>query len=123
MTTYESHHGFGLQFCSKCGSTLCGTFDGVVHGVTLGCVNGDPEIEIRMHIFVGSKADAFKLKGTDTKIKDLGGATMLPGFLDPHSHFMSAVMMVDQVNVAAPPVGTSTNIPQIIEKLKGVGAV
>ena len=56
LTTYESHHGFGLQFCRKCGSTLCGTFDGVVHGVTLGCVNGDPEIEIRMHIFVGSKA-------------------------------------------------------------------
>ena len=56
LTTYERHHVFGLQFCSKCGSTLCGTFDGVVHGVTLGCVNGDPEIEIGMHIFVGSKA-------------------------------------------------------------------
>ena len=27
-----------------------------VHGVTLGCVNGDPEIEIGQHIFVGSKA-------------------------------------------------------------------
>ena len=26
--------------------------------------------------------------------------------------------MVNQVNVAAPPVGTATNIPQIIEKLK-----
>ena len=26
------------------------------HGVTLGCVNDDPKIEIGMHIFVGSKA-------------------------------------------------------------------
>jgi len=56
LTTYESHQGFGLRFCSRCGSTLCGTFKGDIHGVTLGCVNGDPEIEIGMHIFVGSKA-------------------------------------------------------------------
>jgi hypothetical protein len=27
-----------------------------VHGVTLGCANGDPAVEIGMHIFVGSKA-------------------------------------------------------------------
>jgi len=31
-------------------------FEGAVHGVTLGCINGDPEIEIGRHIFVGSKA-------------------------------------------------------------------
>lgn len=56
LTSYVGNHGFGLQFCSKCGSTLCGIFSGVVHGVTLGCVNGDPEIEIGKHIYVGSKA-------------------------------------------------------------------
>ena len=56
LTTYESQHGFGLQFCSRCGSTLCGIYNGKIHGITLGCVNGDPEIEIGMHIFVGSKA-------------------------------------------------------------------
>jgi hypothetical protein len=56
LTTYESGHGYGLQFCSRCGSTLCGTYNGDVHGVTLGCVNGDPEVEVGMHIFVGSKA-------------------------------------------------------------------
>jgi len=44
------------MFCSRCGSTLCGLVDGVVHGVTLGCVNGDPEVTISRHIFVGSKA-------------------------------------------------------------------
>ena len=51
-----SGHGFGLQFCSKCGSTLCGVFEGTVHGVMLGCTNGDPNVEIGRHIFVGSKA-------------------------------------------------------------------
>lgn len=56
LTSYVGKHGFGLQFCSKCGSTLCGIFKGVIHGVTLGCVNGDPDIEIGRHIYVGSKA-------------------------------------------------------------------
>jgi hypothetical protein len=26
------------------------------HGVTLGCLDGDPEISLNRHIFVGSKA-------------------------------------------------------------------
>ncbi len=56
LTSYEGNHGFGLQFCSRCGSTLCGTYRGDVHGITLGCVNGDPGVDIGMHIFVGSKA-------------------------------------------------------------------
>ncbi len=56
LTTFDSAHGFGLRFCSRCGSTLVGTWEGNVHGVTLGCVDGDPEVEIGMHIFVGSKA-------------------------------------------------------------------
>jgi len=56
LTSYVGEHGFGFQFCKKCGSTLCGVFKGTVHGVTLGCVNGDPKIEIGRHIYVGSKA-------------------------------------------------------------------
>jgi len=56
LTTYESKTGAGIQFCSKCGSTLCGTNNGKVIGVTLGCVEGNPKIEIEKHIFVGSKA-------------------------------------------------------------------
>lgn len=56
LTSYVGEHGFGLQFCSQCGSTLCGIYNGFVHGVTLGCINGDPQVEIGRHIFVGSKA-------------------------------------------------------------------
>ena len=44
------------RFCSRCGSTLVGTWRGQVHGVTLGCLNEDPKIEIGRHIYVGSKA-------------------------------------------------------------------
>ncbi len=56
LTTYSSAEGFGLQFCKYCGSTLCGLFEHQVHGITLGCLNEDPKIEIGRHIFVGSKA-------------------------------------------------------------------
>lgn len=56
LVTYEATPGWGLQFCGTCGSTLCGTHDSDIHGVTLGCVDGDPGVEIAMHIFVGSRA-------------------------------------------------------------------
>ena len=56
LTSYVGRHGFGLRFCSQCGSTLCGIINGTIHGVTLGCVNDHPEIELGKHIYVGSKA-------------------------------------------------------------------
>lgn len=55
LTTYAGEEGYGLQFCSRCGSTLCGILDNAIHGITLGCLNGDPDIEIGKHIYVGSK--------------------------------------------------------------------
>ncbi len=56
LTSYVGRHGYGVQFCSRCGSTLCTVYEGAVFRVTLGCVNGDPEIEQVTHIYVGSKA-------------------------------------------------------------------
>jgi hypothetical protein len=56
LTSYESAPGWGLSFCRICGTTLCGTHEGAVHGVTLGSVDGDPGVQIDLHIFVGSKA-------------------------------------------------------------------
>ena len=56
LTSYVGQHGGGLQFCKVCGTTLCGVFGGEVHGVTLGTLNGDPDIRLARHIFVDSKA-------------------------------------------------------------------
>jgi hypothetical protein len=64
LRAYESVPGWGLRFCGVCGSTLCGTHDGEVHGITLGCVEGDPGVEIQMHIFVGSRAPWDHIGGT-----------------------------------------------------------
>lgn len=64
LVRYESAAGWGLCFCGTCGTTICGVHNGKVHGVTLGSVDGDPGIEISMHIFVGSKAPWDHIGGT-----------------------------------------------------------
>ena len=56
LTRYSSMPGWEVVFCRTCGSTLGGLHAGSIHGVTLGSVDGDPGVEIEMHIFVGSKA-------------------------------------------------------------------
>lgn len=56
LSVYDTGGGWGMGFCSTCGSTICGLHDGRVHGLTLGCIDGDPGVEIEMHIFVDSKA-------------------------------------------------------------------
>ncbi|MDX1382788.1 MAG: GFA family protein [Thermoanaerobaculia bacterium] len=74
LTEYTSQAGFGLRFCSACGTTLCGTFRGEVHGVTLGPVDGDPGVRIGMHIFVGSKAPWDHIGGDAPQFEELPGA-------------------------------------------------
>ena len=71
LSRYETAPGWGLSFCRTCGTTLCGTRDGDVHGVTLGSVDGDPGVEIEMHIFVGSKAPWDHIGGTAPRFEKL----------------------------------------------------
>jgi hypothetical protein len=56
LSIFHSMPDWGICFCQKCGSTLCGIHGKDVHGVTLGTVDGDPGVEIEMHIFTGSRA-------------------------------------------------------------------
>jgi len=46
----------GSFFCKSCGSPLAGDYKGEVGWVTLGSVDGDPDIIVEKHIFMGSKA-------------------------------------------------------------------
>ncbi|MCJ7451660.1 MAG: hypothetical protein MUO39_04180, partial [Steroidobacteraceae bacterium] len=55
---------------------------------------------------VGSRAELEAThKGTSTKIVDLGGKTLLPAFIDAHSHYISALSVANQAKVYAPPAG------------------
>ena len=42
---------------------------------------------------VGSSEAIRKLAGASTRLVDLGGRTVLPGFIDAHTHPMEAMMM------------------------------
>jgi len=58
------------------------------------------------------------LAGDSTQIIDLEGRTMLPGFVDAHSHMALAMSLVRQANLSSPPVNTVNNIKDIVDKLK-----
>jgi len=66
----------------------------------------------------GVQDDILKSGGPATKIVDLKGKTMLPAFIDGHSHFFQAAMIADYVNVSAPPVGPGDSIADIVGALK-----
>lgn len=69
-------------------------------------------------VAVGTKAGILQSFGAAKRIVDLQGKTMLPGFIDGHSHFFQAAMIADYVNVSAPPVGPCSSIAKIIAALK-----
>ncbi len=57
-------------------------------------------------------------KGPTTTVIDLAGKTLLPGFIDPHSHYFSSITVANQVNVFAPPAGPAKDIPALVAELK-----
>lgn len=68
---------------------------------------------------VGARESLMRLhRGNNTRIIDLAGKTLVPGFIDPHSHFMNALGVVNQVNVSAPPVGPASRVSEIVAELK-----
>jgi len=68
-------------------------------------------------VFVGSLDEALS-KFTNAKKIDLQGKTLLPGFIDPHSHFGMVSNSMGQVDLNPEPVGTVTNISDIAERMK-----
>jgi hypothetical protein len=71
VSRFESRDGMGLCFCRRCGTTLCGTHRDNVHGITLGTVDGDPGVQIEMHIYVGSKAPWDHIGGNAPQFHEL----------------------------------------------------
>jgi predicted amidohydrolase YtcJ len=69
-------------------------------------------------VAVGSKADVMKLKGPNTKVIDLKGRTLLPGFIDPHGHMVVGGLQALSANLLAPPDGKITDIPGIVQTMR-----
>lgn len=72
-------------------------------------------------VFVGARDEALS-RYPAAQQRDLDGKALLPGFLDAHGHFMFALNMVNQVNVANPPVGPVVDIPSTVAALEAFQA-
>lgn len=66
----------------------------------------------------GTKEAALKMKSDATKIVDLGGKALLPGFIDAHGHFINALSMAKQANCYAAPFGPGSTKAGIIGAMK-----
>ncbi|KAA1250088.1 amidohydrolase [Mycobacterium simiae] len=70
-------------------------------------------------VAVGTRHDVVaQHQGPATRQVDLAGKTLLPGFIDPHSHYINALTVANQVNVFAPPAGPGTDVDAIVAELK-----
>lgn len=57
-------------------------------------------------------------RGSRTRVVDLDGNTLLPAFIDAHSHYINSLMVANQVNVYAPPAGPATDVDSIVMALR-----
>ena len=73
-------------------------------------------------VAVGAEADVMKLAGPGTEVSDLGGRTLVPGFIDGHSHFASAVDVQVQALCASPPAGPCRSVADVVAQLEKLRA-
>ncbi|WP_341908440.1 amidohydrolase [Fluviicola taffensis] len=71
-------------------------------------------------IFTGSKNEAEQFQNEKTEIRDLKGKTLIPGFIDAHSHITMGADALNQANLNPAPVGNISSIADIIEALKNL---
>ena len=60
--------------------------------------------------FVGTEKQARQAAGQDVAVRDLAGATLLPGFIDAHSHFTVATMSAGGIDLRDRAHGAVTDI-------------
>jgi predicted amidohydrolase YtcJ len=69
-------------------------------------------------VFVGDLAQALvDWRGEDTRLYDLAGAALLPGFIDPHSHVVGTGLQSTVADLLGEPDGDVTDIASIQRKL------
>ncbi|EDY38568.1 amidohydrolase 3 [Cyanobium sp. PCC 7001] len=70
---------------------------------------------------VGDDATVLKWKGANTKVIDLGGNTLVPGFIDAHGHLFNAGVQALAANLLAAPDGAVQDIGALQATLKAWG--
>ncbi|UCC85299.1 MAG: amidohydrolase [Gemmatimonadota bacterium] len=69
-------------------------------------------------LFVGEKDEALVLTGETTRVVDLQGRALLPGFIDAHGHVWNAGFQKLAANLLPPPDGDGTDIAALVGILK-----
>jgi len=67
---------------------------------------------------VGDDRTVMKLKGSNTKVINLGGKTLVPGFIDAHGHIFNAGVQSLAANLLAAPDGDVKDIASLQAKLR-----
>jgi predicted amidohydrolase YtcJ len=71
-------------------------------------------------VAVGTEAEVMRLADATTEVSDLAGKTLVPGFVDGHSHFCSLIDVLTQALCASPPAGPCRSVADVIEALRQV---
>jgi predicted amidohydrolase YtcJ len=71
-------------------------------------------------IAVGSAEEVGTLIGDQTEIIDLSGQTLMPGFIDAHSHFSHAAGAASWANVSGAPVGDMATIADVLAEMQAL---
>jgi hypothetical protein len=69
-------------------------------------------------VFVGTKKDALNRFKGKAKEVNLEGKTLLPAFMDAHSHYINSLLVANQCQLYAPPSGPGKDVESIISTLK-----
>lgn len=75
-----------------------------------------------MILFVGSRDEAMKQAGAGHLMVDLKGQTLIPAFIDAHSHYIQSLSVANQCNLYPPPNGPGSSPEAIVSALKTYAA-
>jgi predicted amidohydrolase YtcJ len=115
----------GTLVLSACGAEPDDPADLVIRGGPILTMAGEePEyveavaVDDGVIVYAGAEAGLPEFVGSDTEEKDLGGRTLLPGFVDPHGHVMVGGLQALTANLLAPPDGEVTDIASLVQTLR-----
>ena len=67
--------------------------------------------------FVGDKESSLRYADENTELIDLQGQTLLPGFIDPHSHVYGVGLQAMVANLLPPPDGQAKTVDDLMRLL------
>lgn len=119
----------GVVFLAGCGGAAKRAADSVYFGGDILTMAGDSASYVEAlavrdgHIVAaGPKADVMKLVGKATRQIDLAGRTLVPGFIDGHSHILNLADGLVQANLNPPPVGKVERIADLVTQMQALKA-